>query len=307
MKLAVLLSDVPLPWVTELRAIDLPLAGRAARLCLDRLEKAPGGPAQLDALRQALLARSRDAGIDLRLRIEAGEALGAIGDPRYQRVDGPGSSHYLVTKPAHWIDVPGGRHRIGSDDGDGDEQPVTSVKLQTFQIAFAPVTNAEYRCFVEAGGYEDDEWRAEGVARQWRKEGLRNEQSFDQYRAWMQALREDFDQAVAEYFPNAPESTVEGDLRTYAEWTEEEGKKCSKTGSAPRRSASRCFGRTRRSTNRTNRSSASACTKRGRIAAGSARRPAGRRACRPRPSGRRQHAAVAAGAGRGVMPTPNRD
>ena len=223
-KLAVQLSDVPERWVAALRPVNLPLAGRAARLCMDRLQVAPGGVALLDALRQELLQRSRNAEVDLRLRIEAAEALGWIDDPRYEEGRGPGPERhrYRILKPAHWARIPGGPYRIGTDGGASDEQPVTEVTLEAFEMAFAPVTNAEYRCFIEAGGYETDEWWDEGQAQLWRREGVRNEVSLEEWRTWISALREDFDRAVQQYFRYETQAYVEGDLRTYADWTEAE-------------------------------------------------------------------------------------
>ena len=141
-KLAVQLSTTPERWIAALQPVNLPLAGGAARLCLARLQAAPGGPTLLHALRQALLRRSRDAAVDLRQRIEAAEALGWIGDPRHNEGRGPGPQQhrFLMPKPAHWVPVPGRSFRIGGEGGHDNELPVTEVRLHPFRIAFAPVT-----------------------------------------------------------------------------------------------------------------------------------------------------------------------
>ena len=69
-------------------------------------------------------------------------------------------------------DVPGGRWRLGSTAADGfvfdNEKWAHAVELQAFRIAKAPVTNAEFAAFVEAGGYRAREfWTKPGWA--WRE------------------------------------------------------------------------------------------------------------------------------------------
>ena len=73
------------------------------------------------------------------------------------------------------VDVPGGRWRLGSTPEDGfvfdNEKWAHAVDLAPFRIARAPVTNAAFAAFVEAGGYRRREWWSEaGWA--WR-EGVR--------------------------------------------------------------------------------------------------------------------------------------
>lgn len=79
-KLAVQLVRDPLPWLQALAPQNLALAGRAAVACRQKAEALPHGRAVLDDLRQALLPRSRDPAVDVRLRIEAGLVLGELGD-----------------------------------------------------------------------------------------------------------------------------------------------------------------------------------------------------------------------------------
>ncbi len=56
--------------------------------------------------------------------------------------------------------VPGGPFRMGSDDVAAldNERPVHEVDLPAFWIDAAPVTNGEYRRFVEDGGYDEPRW-----------------------------------------------------------------------------------------------------------------------------------------------------
>src|SRR5262249_18923784 len=70
------------------------------------------------------------------------------------------------------VDVPGGRRQLGSTAADGfvfdNEKWAHAVELKPFRIAKAPVTNAEFAVFVEAGGYRVREfWCEEGWA--WRE------------------------------------------------------------------------------------------------------------------------------------------
>ena len=68
--------------------------------------------------------------------------------------------------------VPGGRWRLGSTPADGfvfdNEKWAHAVEIAPFRIAKAPVTNAEFATFVEAGGYGRREfWSDAGWA--WRE------------------------------------------------------------------------------------------------------------------------------------------
>jgi gamma-glutamyl hercynylcysteine S-oxide synthase len=65
------------------------------------------------------------------------------------------------------IEVPGGRWRLGSTPTDGfifdNEKWAHDVAIVPFRIAKAPVTNAEFAAFVDAGGYRTQEfWSAAG-------------------------------------------------------------------------------------------------------------------------------------------------
>jgi ergothioneine biosynthesis protein EgtB len=63
--------------------------------------------------------------------------------------------------PLHWIEGPQGRHEFGSE-GHGfcfdNELPRHSQWLPAYAIASRPVTNAEFREFVRAGGYAQPDW-----------------------------------------------------------------------------------------------------------------------------------------------------
>jgi formylglycine-generating enzyme required for sulfatase activity len=146
-------------FVRDLMAPNLPLAGRCA--------VAPGVTVRdtLSAqLRAALVARSRDPAADLRARIDAALALGPLGDPRFERRTGPFGSCLLPPL----VTVAGGNYRVGARRSQAPHEEIV-VRLPTFAIGQFAVTNAEYQCFMEAGGYEDERWWEGDAARAWRK------------------------------------------------------------------------------------------------------------------------------------------
>lgn len=166
----------------HLSATNLPLAARAAASAdLPALERAQGP--RLAGLRRSLLDRCTDAAVPLPLRIEAGEALGALGDTiRYAQHTGPDGHRFLLPRQAWapdgigWIPVPAGEQVFMAD-----EQTVKSIIAPDLRMAYAPVTVAEFRCFVEAGGYGAVDaaeappwWQGEAALRWWRGE-LANE------------------------------------------------------------------------------------------------------------------------------------
>lgn len=91
----------------------------------------------------AALADLVDAGVgDTRERVRLGDVLGALGDPRLRR---PADDDYWAT---------------------------VSLDGYTLQVGRFLVTNAEWRAFLDAGGYSDDAaWSDEGRA--WRDSGAR--------------------------------------------------------------------------------------------------------------------------------------
>jgi formylglycine-generating enzyme required for sulfatase activity len=129
---------------------NLPLAGRCAASpevsISDELKR---------EIQTALIARTQDQRADPRARIAAGEALGLLGDPRFELRKGTHGDYLL---PA-LVEIPGGTYPMGDDKGDYDnEKPAHTVELAPFQIGQFPVTNAEYALFMAAGGYKDDQW-----------------------------------------------------------------------------------------------------------------------------------------------------
>jgi formylglycine-generating enzyme required for sulfatase activity len=187
---AAAITGDPEGFVEAVAARDLVLAARCATSPEVELSDACK-----DRLRQDLLARGRDPRADLRARIDAGLALGELGDPRLQRQPGL-DAEYIPPKLAP---VPPGDYRLGSETGDPDERPVHTLRLEPFEIGQYPVSNAEWRCFMEAGGYEDECWWETDRARQWREKGLENTERMDFYRNLYRDLKEDFAATAARY------------------------------------------------------------------------------------------------------------
>jgi formylglycine-generating enzyme required for sulfatase activity len=113
---------------------------------LARAEPNEPAPEPLASPIQQFLVELLDAERDHRLRLAAGFAL-ARADPRYQ--------------DEGWIpelvEVPAGPFLMGSADDDKDagpdEKPRHRRELPAFCIGAMPVTNAQWRRFLEAGGY----------------------------------------------------------------------------------------------------------------------------------------------------------
>ncbi len=96
------------------------------------------------------------ADAELQDRFNAGEILGNLGDPRINIQEPP------------MIEIPAGEFIRGSNEDDR-EKPVGKVYLDVFEIGKYPVTNHEFKAFVDDNGYDNQElWTTEGW--QWRME-----------------------------------------------------------------------------------------------------------------------------------------
>ena len=106
-------------------------------------------------------------------RAEAGRLLGELGDPR------PGVTTLKGSGGVQWPDIvweaiPPGRFNMGTegDAGYADEKPAHWVNIAAFKISRYPVTNAQFACFVEAGGYQDEQyWLQPKAALDWLRGG----------------------------------------------------------------------------------------------------------------------------------------
>jgi formylglycine-generating enzyme required for sulfatase activity len=112
------------------------------------------GASTVDTVRQRVVAGATEACRRLDERLVFGDDLGKIGDPRFASQDRDKLS--IVTPTL--VEIPAGAVLMGSEHNDplgfADEKPRHEICLQPFSIGRFPVTNVEYRKFVEAGGYE---------------------------------------------------------------------------------------------------------------------------------------------------------
>jgi formylglycine-generating enzyme required for sulfatase activity len=99
------------------------------------------------AAKKLLMIIEADAPLDE--RFEAGEILGILGDPRI--------------KEYPMVQVPAGEFNMGSNEGGNDEKPIHRVYLHEFMMGKYPVTNEEFKVFIDDGGYTNKEnWTTEG-------------------------------------------------------------------------------------------------------------------------------------------------
>ncbi len=147
------------------------LVGEAAaelRLA-DRVHEGQDYGELLDAIRYGLQRLLEGGYLVAAERFAAGNALGKLGDTR------PGVGLIEGVAPPlpdiAWVEIPSGRFTMGSSDQDAaaydDERPAHRLRLPLFYMARYPVTNAQFRPFVEGDGYSNpDYWTREGWA--WR-------------------------------------------------------------------------------------------------------------------------------------------
>ncbi len=71
-----------------------------------------------------------------------------------------------------WVKIPKGGFSMGSPDDDNEarswEIPIHPVTVEPFYMSRYPVTNAQFGCFIEAGGYRNEQyWRKPKSALAW--------------------------------------------------------------------------------------------------------------------------------------------
>src|SRR5262249_39258011 len=145
-------------------AVNPALAGR----CLSE-GSALVSPAIREAVQRALLTDLGNPHLHRRTRLAAGRVLGMVGDLRLtpQVINGV---HVILPD---LVAVQGSSAIIGSARWPWDrqaydnERPRHRVPVAAFYLARLPVTNAEYACFMQAGGYDTERyWTPAGW--QWR-------------------------------------------------------------------------------------------------------------------------------------------
>jgi len=139
---------------------------RVEERVLQRLQRQPLGEREHYLHRLALLHEDMHGEAFTYMR----QALG-YGAPRPKRVQ-QAMGHAAAPAAGPWpgdVQVPAGRYRLGSERGRrfsfDNEHGQQSIDLAPFQIARAPVTQAEYLGFVKAGAYAQPRlWSAAGRA-----------------------------------------------------------------------------------------------------------------------------------------------
>lgn len=138
------LLDIPKP--RRIPAVE----ERARERMLDIVRSRPGS-------RALGILKSR---LDPRVRAEAGEILGWLGDPRDLTA---------------FVTIPGGTYDL---TGLGEK-----ISIKPFEIGRYPVTNAWYEKFIRAGGYENkDFWSKEG--KKWREATKAKQPGLWEERQW---------------------------------------------------------------------------------------------------------------------------
>jgi formylglycine-generating enzyme required for sulfatase activity len=168
--LAAGLAPDPSAFVEAVRRVNPVLAAR----CLNEGGITPL-PEVKERVRDDLRREIEDRCVHLRARIAAGEALGRLGDPRFAEMEIGGQR--VVLPPL--VHIPAGPFRMGSTllhvlrlalrgfIWALAELPRHTVDLPEFYIGRFPVTNREFACFVEAGGYEKEQYWPTPAARAW--------------------------------------------------------------------------------------------------------------------------------------------
>ncbi len=135
--------------------------------------------------RKILGVRVGSTQTDIRRRAAAAEALGRIES-------GAGTQPAFWRLPYGepvWVEVPAGEFSMGDDSSQyEDERPCHRVNLPAFKIAKVPITNAQYRFFVEAKNYDPPEhWPDGKIPRGYESHPVVNVSWYDalKYCAWL--------------------------------------------------------------------------------------------------------------------------
>ncbi len=150
-----------LPGGGEAQAYGLAWAGRALlEIPPARVGWHAGARVELaERLKQVLWQNPPQTSLPARL--EVGEVLGRLGDPRFSGLCGL----------PEFISLPGGEFWLGDAAGRNNEKPRHCVMVGRFALAKYPTTNAMFAHFIAAGGYADSAWWP-GVPNEfWRGDG----------------------------------------------------------------------------------------------------------------------------------------
>lgn len=142
---------------------------------MDKAERHPHYDAIIRRARKWLLRIVEGGQLPARERAEIGDALGRLGDPRFDPDFLYMPRQYQGQPESYWgfVEVPAGPFVMGSrrrSTGTLPEESSGQRKVDipyTYWIARYPVTVAQFRAFIQSGGYDQpDVWTKEGWA--WR-------------------------------------------------------------------------------------------------------------------------------------------
>jgi len=235
-------------------AYNPPLAAR----CILESGAQIGDPAT-EKVRARLQADLENPRVRLPARLAAGKALAKLGDPRLlkRRGEMEREGRKIAFIEPDWLDVPAGPFQMGTTTEQArllqlqraavvpSEQPAHLVELDSFKMARYPVTVMEYRCFMDADGYQNDGYWKEKNSLRWRNAPLPFEESY-QYQ-YIRLLRENkeallkqldiwvkqgsYSPAQAEYFRETMNSE---DDKLREQWAENESAKRDDAGKVVR-------------------------------------------------------------------------
>ncbi len=104
-----------------------------------------------NAVTERLIEMMSDEQPPLDVRLAGGRVLGELGDPRLLQV-----RQGEAATDNYWCPVEAGPFWCATGHA---AQPLREMTLSySYQIARFPVTNSDYRCFIEAGGYQQPRW-----------------------------------------------------------------------------------------------------------------------------------------------------
>jgi len=135
------------------------LAGEVlVEIGISRVKRHGVCPHFLDTVKNSLVLLIQKGRLSPKQRVAAGNALGRIGDPRFDE-----DNYFLPADEAlGFVTVSAGSFLMGSDEkvdsqASANEQPQHPVELETYKIARYPVTVAQYKMFAKESGVSMDD------------------------------------------------------------------------------------------------------------------------------------------------------
>ena len=130
------------------------VAGQAVAESADIYKVARKDKPKLERVRKWLCKIIEGEGLSSKLRVEAGDALAAIGDPRFRN-----ATEWCLPadEMLSFVEIPAGTFLMGSDhnrdiDASGSEFPQHRVEMPAFWMTRFPVSAARFSAFIQATG-----------------------------------------------------------------------------------------------------------------------------------------------------------